>query len=132
RSSSSPGVGEGLMATEGGTGTNRGQAVAGDRRKSRMSRVWKVWLGVAAALTIAYFVAPNTPGSKLVLYNGTGFLAVCAIVYGIHRNRPATSAPWWWFAGGLASFLTGDICYYVLEIRNPNGPPFPSIADVFY
>lgn len=97
-----------------------------------MKWLWKAWLGVAAALTAAYFLLPNTPESKLVLYNGTGLMAVLCILVGLRRNQPRQRGPWRWFAAGLASFLTADICYYVLELTSTDGPPFPSIADVFY
>ncbi|MFT7602411.1 MAG: two-component system cell cycle response regulator [Acidimicrobiales bacterium] len=93
---------------------------------------WRAWLCVAALLTVVYFAAPLSPASKLVLYNGTGLLSVVGIAYGVRRNRPANPAPWIWFGWGLGSFLIADICYYLLELVSPDGPPFPSIADFFY
>ncbi len=54
------------------------------------------------------------------------------VLYGVRCNRPAQRAPWIWFACGLGSFLVADVCYYVLELVSKDGPPFPSIADVFY
>ncbi len=97
-----------------------------------MRHAWKLWLGLASVVTATYFLLPNTPESKLVLYNGVGFLAVVLLLVGIWRNRIAPRAPWLFFAAGLASFLVADIIYYVLEITNPEGPPYPSIADCFY
>lgn len=93
---------------------------------------WRAWLLIATSLTVVYFVAPTTPESKLVLYNGTGLLAVLAVGYGVKRNKPAQRAPWIWFAWGLSSFLVADVFYYILELANPAGPPFPSVADIFY
>ena len=95
--------------------------------------LWKWWLGAAALLTLVYFVIPQTPETKLVLYNGTGLLAVGCIVVGLRINRPENRTPWLFFAAGLASFLVADICYYLLElVSGDEGPPFPSIADFFY
>ena len=97
-----------------------------------MRNRWKGWLLCALALTTAYFVVPDSPESKLVLYNGLGLLAVLTILGSVRRFPAPQRGPWYWFAGGLACFLAGDICYYVLELTSPGGPPFPSIADAFY
>jgi diguanylate cyclase (GGDEF)-like protein len=98
-----------------------------------MRNLWKVWLALASLLTVVYFVIPQTPETKLVLYNGTGLLALVGVIVGIRINRPADRVPWMFFAGGLASFLIADVCYYVLELTSGDaGPPFPSIADFFY
>jgi diguanylate cyclase (GGDEF)-like protein len=97
-----------------------------------VKNVWRWWLGVAAVGTSAYYMVPHSPESKLVLYNGLGLLSVVAIAFGRSRNRANPRTPWNWFAAGLLSFLIADICYYVLELTSPDGPPFPSIADFFY
>ena len=98
-----------------------------------MKFTWRVWIALAGVLTAIYFIAPNTSETKLVLYNGTGLLAVISILIGIKRNDIRPRAPWYLFAAGLGSFLVADICYYVLElVSGENGPPFPSIADFFY
>ncbi len=103
--------------------------------KSQMSLAWKVWIGVAAALTGIYFVLDKSPTSKLVLYNGVGLLSIVMLLIGLKINRPSTLKPWLWFAGGLASFLTADVIYYVIELRAGNAGvdvPFPNYADPFY
>ncbi|MDH3683197.1 MAG: GNAT family N-acetyltransferase [Acidimicrobiia bacterium] len=96
------------------------------------NRIWLIWLGLATVLTIVYFAVPNTPESKLVLYNGLGLLSVASMLIGIRVNRATPQEPWLWFAAGLTSFLTADVIYYVLELGSPEGPPFPSVADPFY
>ncbi|MEZ5378419.1 MAG: GNAT family N-acetyltransferase [Acidimicrobiales bacterium] len=96
-----------------------------------MRNLWKFWLVTALTLTTVYFVAPHSSESKLLLYNGTGLLAVLMTLVGVKINKPDPRAPWLWFAAGLASFLTADIIYYVLELTMEE-PPFPSIADFFY
>ncbi|MEL7207351.1 MAG: diguanylate cyclase, partial [Actinomycetota bacterium] len=91
-----------------------------------------IWLGFAAVATTVYFAVPNTPESKLVLYNGLGLCSVVLLLTGTKLNRATPREPWVWFAIGLTSFLTADVIYYVLELTSPEGPPFPSIADPFY
>ena len=100
--------------------------------RPRSDQLWKIWFGLATLLTVIYFAVPESRESKLVLYNGTGLIAITMVLWGVRSNKPAPRAPWLWFAAGLSSFLIADICYYMLELVSPNGPPFPSIADVFY
>ena len=83
-------------------------------------------------MTALYFVVPNSAESKLVLYNGVGFLSVVMILIGVFKNKAEPCGPWLWFAAGLTSFLIADVIYYVLELVSENGAPFPSIADAFY
>lgn len=97
-----------------------------------MRKLWLIWIAVAVALSTAYFVIPTTPESKLVLYNGTGLLSILALSFGVMYNKAVPRGPWLWFGAGLTSFLTADVLYYVIELTNPEGPPFPNIADFFY
>lgn len=96
--------------------------------------LWKTWLTMAVLITAAYFyfVTPDTPETKLFLYNGLGLLSVLSIAYGVKRNKPTPRAPWVWFGAGLSSFLIADIIYYVVELQNPGAVPFPNLADFFY
>ncbi|MGI9608556.1 MAG: GNAT family N-acetyltransferase [Acidimicrobiales bacterium] len=98
-----------------------------------MRNAWKIWLTVAAALTSLYFILEKSAESKLVLYNGVGLLSITLLLVGLRVNRPQHMAPWLWFAGGLTSFLTADVIYYIIELQaGEAGPPFPSVADPFY
>ncbi len=97
-----------------------------------MRSLYKIWLGVAALLTLLYFVVPDSPESKLVLYNGLGLLSIVSVLYGVKVNNTTPKGPWLWFAAGLGSFLVADVIYYALDLMHPEGPPFPSIADPFY
>ncbi len=98
-----------------------------------MRNVWKIWIVCATALTTVYFFVEKSPQSKLVLYNGVGFVSVILLLVGVWQNRPKPLAPWLWFAGGLTSFLTADVIYYVIELQSGEaGPPFPNLADGFY
>ncbi len=98
-----------------------------------MRNLWKIWLVGAAALTTIYFFVEKSPESKLVLYNGVGLVSLILLLVGIWKNKPKPIAPWMWFAGGLASFLTADVIYYIIELQSGDaGPPFPNLADGFY
>ena len=91
-----------------------------------------IWIGVAVCLAAAYFALPNTPESKLVLYNGLGLLSILALLVGVKVNNARPRAPWMWFAAGLTSFLAADVIYYVIELTSADGVPFPNLADFFY
>lgn len=95
------------------------------------SNLWKGYL-VLVVFVAAYYFVYGSPGlSKLVLYNGIGASAVIAVLYGIHQNQPANKKAWYFIAGALATFLTADVTYYVLELTSDE-VPYPSIADGFY
>jgi diguanylate cyclase len=93
--------------------------------------VWKYYVLVATLVAGTYFSVETTAMSKLVLYNGIGASAVMAVLFGIWRNRPENRRTWFFVAAGLASFLTADIVYYVLELVGES-VPYPSPADAFY
>ncbi len=95
------------------------------------TNVWKLYLLMTTAVAATYFLVETTSLSKLVLYNGIGLSAVIATLLGIKRNNPANKRAWYFIVASLASFLTADIVYYVLELTT-NEVPFPSVADAFY
>ena len=100
-----------------------------------MNMAWKVWIGVAVAFTILYFAVEKSANTKLLLYNGLGLLSIAVLLFGLYANRPPSMKPWLWFAGGLTSFLTADVIYYVIELQAGNAGesvPFPNPADAFY
>ena len=82
-------------------------------------------------MATGYFLVPRSDLTHLLLYNGIGLSAVVAVLFGIRRNRPADRRPWLLIVAGQASFLTADICYYILESLADEAP-FPSVADLFY
>jgi diguanylate cyclase len=88
-------------------------------------------LGATSLVAGLYFVLPTTTLSKLVLYNGIGLSSVIAIFMGIRINKPAHARSWRFIAIGAGCFLSGDICYYILEAVK-NTTPFPSLADPLY
>ena len=104
-----------------------------DLEAGRITNAWKIWTGLAIALTAIYFVVEKSAESKLFLYNGVGLVSVILLLVGVKVHKPETVSPWLWFAGGLISFLTADVIYYIIELRAGDaGLPFPNIADAFY
>ena len=92
---------------------------------------WRFYVAACAFVATIYFVVETTSLSKLVLYNGIGASSVVAVLVGVRRNRPENRRVWLLIAAGLASFLTADVVYYVLELVSDEAP-YPSAADAFY
>ena len=92
---------------------------------------WALYIASTMVVATLYFALPTTTLSKLILYNGIGLSAVVAVFVGIARNKPANARAWRFIGAGAASFLSADICYYVLEAMSPE-TPFPSPADGLY
>ncbi len=53
-----------------------------------MKNAWKIWAAAATSLTVLYFAVEKSPESKLVLYNGVGFLSLVLLVFGGWKHRP--------------------------------------------
>jgi diguanylate cyclase len=94
-------------------------------------KAWSLYLGATSLVAGLYFLLPTTTLSKLVLYNGIGLSSVIAILWGIRMNKPAHARSWKLIAAGAGCFLSGDICYYILEAVKET-TPFPSPADALY
>src|SRR3954454_15787194 len=93
--------------------------------------VWAVFLAAGAVMTGAYLWAPGLKGSA-PLFNLLGLAPVPAIVAGVCLYKPASKAPWWWFAGGMALFWLGDLYTYSYPILIGREVPFPSPGDGAY
>ncbi|HEY0517992.1 MAG TPA: GNAT family N-acetyltransferase [Ilumatobacteraceae bacterium] len=89
------------------------------------------YLLITVAAAVAYFILPTTPLSKLLLYNGIGLAAVVATAIGIRHKQSEDRRAWILIAAGLASFLAGDVVYYILDATSDT-TPFPSPADALY
>ena len=89
------------------------------------------YLTIIVSMSAAYFTVSPTPTTKLVLYNGVGFLSLVGTIVGIRLHKARYRTPWVLFALGQASFLTADVIYYWLETHSQS-VPFPSVADAFY
>ncbi len=95
------------------------------------ANLWKLYIVLATTFAAIYFLVETTSLSRLVLYNGIGLSAVIATLYAIRKNQPENRKAWYLIAGAMATFLTADIVYYVLELIHDQ-PPYPSVADAFY
>jgi len=87
------------------------------------------YVGLAGALTIAYF---SLPGQHMALWAWLGLSSAAAIVVGIRRNRPERSLPWYLLAAAVLTFTAGDLTYNLLTLVLHQNNPFPSVADGFY
>jgi hypothetical protein len=70
------------------------------------SRLWYLYLCLALAGTLVYFVVPPIARSGLV-FNVLGISAVIAILVGVRVHRPAHPLPWILFALAQGFFVAG-------------------------
>ncbi|MDQ1013891.1 aminotransferase class I/II-fold pyridoxal phosphate-dependent enzyme [Streptomyces afghaniensis] len=85
-----------------------------------------------ALVTVATIVYMTVPAAGPALWAVIGLAGVLAVVTGIRVHRPAHQWPWWFLAGGLLTFITGDTYYNVMEEYFHASNPFPSPADACY
>ena len=92
-------------------------------------RAWLLYLLVGVLATAVYFLLPSTFAQSVCLAI-VDASAVVAIAARLHLHRPVHPSPWYFFAFGIGLVLVGDIVWagYTLRV----GPPYPSVADVFY
>jgi diguanylate cyclase (GGDEF)-like protein/PAS domain S-box-containing protein len=72
------------------------------------------------------------PGWHMVLWSAIGVLSAAAMAYGVRRNRPRRSLPWWLLTASVLGFAAGDTTYNLLTTVLGRAEVFPSAADVFY
>jgi diguanylate cyclase (GGDEF)-like protein len=84
---------------------------------------------VGVATSVAYLWLPHFWQS--CVYDATGFAAACAILFGLHRYRPARPGPWVLIALGILLWVVGDVLYAVYGLSGGE-VPFPSYADLLY
>jgi diguanylate cyclase (GGDEF)-like protein/PAS domain S-box-containing protein len=100
-------------------------------RAARLRWGWLAYLAGAVTLAALYATVKPLQGSGPV-FNLLGLSPVLAIVAGIRLHRPASAAPWWWFAGGFALFWLGDLYTYSYPKLLDREVPFPSPGDAAY
>jgi diguanylate cyclase len=96
-----------------------------------LRQVWVRYLAAVHVVGAICLLAPASVVTELLLARGIGLSAVVAVVVGVSRNRPALRLPWLLFAIGIGSFLTADVCAYLMEEVLGLDLPFPSFADGF-
>src|SRR4051794_21421675 len=74
----------------------------------RREHLWRLHLLVGGVLCAAFALVPPFKGNG-VLMNLLGLSAVVAVVAGVRLHRPASAAPWLFFAAGLTLFWLGDL-----------------------
>ncbi|MGH3044115.1 MAG: sensor histidine kinase [Gaiellaceae bacterium] len=86
---------------------------------------------VPGFLAIAVYVTLPYNLKSAVTYDVLAGSSVFAVLAGIWIHRPARMLPWLLVAGGLASFVAGEITWHVYWF-GLGQDPFPSLADLFY
>ena len=94
----------------------------------RRMPLWVAFVAAGAVLTAAYVWAPGLKGSA-PLFNLLGLAPVLAIVAGVRIYKPASKAPWWWFAAGMGLFWLGDLYTYSYPKLFGADVEFPSLGD---
>ncbi len=94
-------------------------------------RTWKVFLGIGAISTLAYFLVGDQK-TQMILYQATGIVSVVAMLVGVRRNRPASTRPWILLALGISAWVIGDAIWNSYELVRHRAAPWPSAADYIY
>ncbi|WP_435857602.1 aminotransferase class I/II-fold pyridoxal phosphate-dependent enzyme [Streptomyces olindensis] len=95
----------------------------------RERRLMAAYIALVTAVTIVYMTVPVVAPA---LWAVIGLAGVTAVLAGVRLHRPAHQWPWWFLAGGLLTFITGDTYYNVMEEYFDASNPFPSPADACY
>jgi signal transduction histidine kinase len=90
---------------------------------------WRLYLGIGALATGAYYLLPERAGAVLNVVVGAS--AAAAIAAGVRWHRPARRLAWWLIAAAQSLFVIGDALFSVNELVL-NVQPFPSLADALY
>ena len=92
---------------------------------------WRAFIVAGVLAGTLHFALPHSD-VRSVLYLSLGVAGVTAVVVGIRRNRPASSAAWRLIGAGLGVFLLGDVAFYYYKLVEGVERPFPSVADAFF
>ncbi|MBV1853663.1 putative bifunctional diguanylate cyclase/phosphodiesterase [Catellatospora tritici] len=79
---------------------------------------------------MGFFALPSPADDVVWAMIGAGSAA--AIAYGVIRNRPVPSRPWWLLCAAVALLFLGDTDYDLVTDTRHLSELFPSPADVFY
>jgi hypothetical protein len=90
---------------------------------------WRLYLGIGALLTGAYYLLPEAAGAGLNLVVGAS--AVAAILLGLRWHQPPRRLPWLLLATAQGLFVVGDALFSVNDLIL-GIEPFPSLADALY
>jgi signal transduction histidine kinase len=90
---------------------------------------WRLYLGIGALATGAYYLLPDGPRAVLNVVVGTS--AAAAIAAGVRWHRPGRRPAWWLIATAQGLFVAGDALFSINELVLKI-EPFPSLADALY
>ncbi len=94
-------------------------------------RLGTVWVGIAAALSTAYFTQDGAV-AKLGFYVPVALGAAVAVGVGVRVHRPQQPVAWLLLGAGLGAFALGDTVYYAYEALHGESAPFPYWSDLGY
>ncbi|MEU0559927.1 EAL domain-containing protein [Dactylosporangium sp. NPDC006015] len=93
--------------------------------------LWLAWLLIGGLAAVACPLLPDGTYAADFGFEVVGLFSVTMVLLGVRRNRPPRRALWFWFAGGLATLVLGDVTWAIYQ-HVLHRSPFPSLADVFY
>ncbi|MET7426910.1 EAL domain-containing protein [Dactylosporangium sp. NPDC005555] len=96
-----------------------------------MSVLFRAYVCVTVALSVVYYLTPDSP-LRSILWTTVASAAVVAVAVGVLRHRPARPLPWVLVVAGLVSYTIGDTLYYWPQLVHDQQAVAPSAADVFY
>jgi diguanylate cyclase (GGDEF)-like protein len=100
------------------------------RRVARPA-AWAILLVATPFLAAFYLLLPATGPAHALAFPVFGPIAMCAILVGVHRRRPARPGAWRTIALALALLSAADIVYGILAVGGEE-VAYPSIADIGY
>ena len=90
-------------------------------------RIIASYVAALVALGCALLLVP--PTASAAGWPLVGVLSASAMVFGVRRNRPARTAPWWLLAGAVVSGSAGD-AFFALD--GGDAGPFALLSDACY
>lgn len=94
------------------------------------SRLPVAYLVIALIAFAGYFTLGE--GLATVFYLTMSAAAFLAVPIGLRVFKPRVRGPWLILAAAQLSFLIADVIWYAYDYFDPNGAPYPSLADGFY
>jgi signal transduction histidine kinase len=106
------------------------------RHRRRSPTLWRRYLIVGAAVSLAYLALPASGTesvlvAKVLLVGGVSASMVVALVVGVRRHRPDNLAPWYALIIAGSIYVAGALTFYTLHYLL-GSDAFPSAADVLY
>ncbi|MEV4413187.1 diguanylate cyclase [Catellatospora sp. NPDC049609] len=104
--------------------------VGARRRAPRWA--WLGYVGVSLLLLAAYLVAAGHSLAQAIIFSCSNVAAVVAILVGIRLHRPSCRGAWYLLAAGQATYLAGNVLWYVAAAAEGRATSFPSPATEIF